>query len=120
MIAAEQSGDVAAYLSCFAGRQREKLGIRMAPRSAERNSQILQSRGAEMTGHVIAAVEYRDRTSATLILERIYRAHIERYQIELKHVGGNWALVDMTPLQRYAPEIPYGTPVAPAGRERSQ
>ena len=116
MIAAEKAGDVAAYVACFDGPLRDTIQARMAQGSTAQHAEALRQGAADLTGHALT----RRRTgedSAGFILERIYRTYNERQRIELARSGGRWSIVTLRPLERYAPEIPYGTPVAPPAQE---
>ncbi|MEX2286339.1 MAG: hypothetical protein WD648_04560 [Planctomycetaceae bacterium] len=66
---------------------------------------------SELTGHVVSDVSIANDSAASLVLELVYRRDNERYKFELKRVRDGWKVVELTPVDRYSPEIPYGTPV---------
>lgn len=117
MVAAEKSGDVDAYLDCFSGPLRDQLQSRMAKQSRERLAAELRSGAADLTGHATTDLKITQPDAATLVLERIYTQHNERHQISLSRAFGVWKIVEIKPLERFAPEIPYGTPVVPLQEE---
>ena len=119
MVSAEKDGDVEAYLDCFTGRLRDRLESRMAEKSREGRAAELRSGAADLTGHATTDVKITPPDEATLVLERIYTRHNERHQVTLRRVFGDWKIVAIKPLERFAPEIPYGTPVVPL-QEKSQ
>jgi hypothetical protein len=114
---AAQAGDAETYLSCFSGKMRDRLGSGFKSRSAEDSRARLKSGTADLKSYVTTDTKHISDTEATLLLERIYGDRNDREHVRLKHFGDEWKIVEMTPVDRFAPEIPYGTLVAPEADE---
>lgn len=110
---AAQAGDAETYLSCFAGKMRDRLGSGFNSRSPEDSRARLKSGTADLRSYVTTDTKHISDTEATLLLERIYWDRNDRERVRLKRFGDEWKIVEMTPVDRFAPEIPYGTLVAP-------
>ena len=78
---------------------------------ASRFMRHVHDQRSELTGHVMSDVAIAADTTASLVLELVYRSENERYKFELKRVRDGWKVVELTPVDRFSPEIPYGTPV---------
>ncbi len=108
MLAAERDGDTPRLLDCFDGplqTQRLRAG---SGESADRN------RG--MVGYVTTGLKLVEPAGATLVLERIFTDHHERQRIELRQLRSGWKIVEITPLDQFVPDIPYGTPIVPPSK----
>jgi len=120
MVLAEQEGDVDAYLDCFAGELYEKLRSRMAGKPPEQVAAQLKSSTVNLTGFAMTDLQLTEPASATLNLERGYKVYNERQQVRLRQVSGVWKIVELKALERFAPEIPWGTPVSAPPKKSSQ
>lgn len=127
MVVAEQAGDVDAYLDRLGGPLRETLEAQAATKPKEEIAAQLRGATTGMTGHATSNLKFPQpgpngtRSSATLVLERIYRDYNERFNVRLERIGGEWKVVNVEPMERYAPEIRYGTPVyVPPKKEDEQ
>jgi len=111
MMQAAQAGDVATYLSCFGGELRRKLQARLEREGREQAAAELRASQADLKSYVTMDWNRLSDSEATLTLERVYSDHNEKHRLRLQRSGRAWTIVEMTPLESYAPEIPYGTPV---------
>lgn len=112
MIRAQQRGDVDAYLACFAGEFYDRLAARMDAQPRSRVCAELQHSAAGLMGHACTSREVAGEM-AVITLERIFASYNERQRVRLRRNGRTWRITDVETLQRYAPSIPYGTPVVP-------
>ena len=123
MLQAAQRGDVQRYLDCFAGDLRDKLAARLKKGNPEAAAAELRSGQAALKSYVTTDWQRVSNDEATLILERVYKNYNERHRVKLRRTRGAWKIVELTPLESFAPEIPYGTPVfqlPEAGGEKNQ
>lgn len=111
MVAAERAGDVETWLGCFAGELRDQLEARLAAGSREQAAGELRHGAARLTGVVTTDSTQLAADRVRVVLERVYTDSNERQELELQRTGGRWQIVRQTVLDRFAPEIPYGTPV---------
>ena len=111
MLQAAQSGDVTQYLNCFTGALHDKLASRLD--NVDRNQAAAMLRGEEagLKSYVTMNWSRESADEATLVLEKIYAEANTRHRVRLRRTGRQWKLSEMTPLESYAPKIPYGTPV---------
>ncbi|NOX56586.1 MAG: hypothetical protein GXP27_19510 [Planctomycetes bacterium] len=121
MLQAAQQGDVQRYLDCFAGDLRAKLAARLEKGNPEAAAAELRSGQAELKSYVTTDWRRVSEDEATLILERVYKDYNERHRVRLRRKRGAWKIVELTPLESFAPEIPYGTPVfeLPEAKQKS-
>ena len=110
---AAQAGDAKTYLNCFAGRMHDRLASGFNSRSVDDSNARLKSGTADLKSYVTTDTKRLSETEATLLLERIYGDRNDKERVRLKRFGNQWKIVEMTPVDRFAPEIPYGTLVAP-------
>lgn len=111
MLQAAQDGDVRRYLDCFTDELLAKLAARLEKGNAEAAAAELRSGQAELKSYVTTDWQRVSDDEATLILERVYTNYNERHRVRLRRSRAGWKIAEMTPLESYAPEIPYGTPV---------
>jgi hypothetical protein len=120
-IAAEKSGDFRAYVNCFTGESQAKLQSRAKTKTEEMANELRRG-SADLTGFSISEIRFSDSSagvksgapvvkSATLVVQRIFRQFDERQRVRLLEIDGNWQIVQITPLDRVTPPVPYGTPV---------
>ena len=123
MLQAAQNGDVKDYLECFAGDLRAKLASRLERAAPEVAAAELRSGYADLKSYVTTDWQRLSDDEATLTLERVYKDYNERHRVRLRWSRTGWKIVELTPLESFAPEIPYGTPVfqlPEAGGESTQ
>ena len=113
MLEAAQRGDAASYLDCFAGRLRDKLQSGMQGKPAQEVGRELQMSESHLKSYVLTEWQFPQDDEAVAVMERIYSEHNERHRVRLRRIGREWKIVEMTRLEQFAPEIPYGTPVVP-------
>lgn len=111
LISAAQSGNEAAYRACLVD---DVAGVELAS-SSQSGPAIFASdlrvHRSDLTGHVISDVNQTENSSASLVLELVFRRENVRYQLQMRKVGDRWKVANLAPLNRFQPEIPYGTPV---------
>lgn len=111
MVAAEREGDVETWFGCFAGELRDQLETRLSAGSREQAAGELRHGAARLTGVVTTDSTQLAADRVRVVLERVYTDSNERQELELQRIGGRWRIVRQAVLDRFAPEIPYGTPV---------
>jgi hypothetical protein len=111
LLAAEQRGDVRAFLDCFAPSRRTKLETLWQGRSQSRIAAEVQSQSVGMVGRAVTEVTFPDPDHARLVLERIHKEHTLRQRIEFVRTDGHWQIADLSAPEHETPAIPYGTPV---------
>ena len=122
MLSSAKDGKVSRYMSCFGGGLRDKLKNRLAKSPPDRAAAELSSGEADLKSYVTTEWKYINGDEATLVLERIYTQFNKRHLVRLRRINGAWKIVELTPLESFAPEIPYGTPVfelPPAGTQQT-
>ena len=111
MLTAAQSGNIEAYLDCFQGELRETLARRLDAIPQKTAATELRNTEKDLKNFVTTDTRTPADDEMILVLERSYSDFRKRHRVRLKRSNGNWAIVELTPLDRYAPKIPYGTPV---------
>ena len=111
LLAAERTGDVSAYLACFAEEQRAALRTSWRQRPDRQLAAELRERSAGLVGHAVSDVEFVEPDRASLILERIEKDHTERQHLDLSRLAGRWQIAKLDAPDWHRPAIPYGTPV---------
>lgn len=111
MIEQARSGDTDAYLRCFAGDLAQRMKSRLQSDSSGRARVELRQREAGLKSHVTADWENLGPDESACTLERVYADYNERHRVRLRRLGAEWKIVELEPIQRFAPRIPYGTPV---------
>jgi hypothetical protein len=113
MFQAAEQGDVDAYLDCFAGQQRQRLGSEVrqqgkADFAASLRSALDTLKGRAISGSGKAAPDDR---RATLTVERVYERHTERQDYHFVRDSFGWRIESVGTTQELQPPIRYGTPV---------
>ncbi|MGH7129512.1 MAG: hypothetical protein ACREJB_15690 [Planctomycetaceae bacterium] len=117
LVEAQRRGDVVGYLDRLTGRLRDEMTARRETESDAELAAGLRGRLSGLKGRVTSDVDQTgDR--ATLTLELIFADRNERERVELVREDGEWKITARDPLDRFEPEIPYGTPVAAPVEER--
>ena len=112
LLGAARAGDVQEYLNCFDGELRDRLEANLKDVPPERAAAELKSGEADLQSFATHPVE-EDEDEAVVILERVYSRRNDRQHVRLRRRGDEWRIVELVPLDRTAPPIPYGTPVVP-------
>ena len=119
MLEAARVGDLDAYLDCFSGPLRERLAREIASRQRDAAAAELQSGEADLKSFATHPLmpPREGEGEAVVTLERIYARRHDLQRVRLQNRNGAWKIVELVPVDRVAPPIPYGTPVVPeAGR----
>ncbi|MFQ5732791.1 MAG: hypothetical protein ACE5KM_12665 [Planctomycetaceae bacterium] len=107
---AAQTGNVEGYLNCFAGPLRSERKQRLGAQPAQK----LRASEADLNGFsIIDRQTVREGGSATVVIEKIYPEHQERWRLTMTRDNGDWKIAAMQPLDKTAPETRFGTPVVP-------
>jgi len=114
MIESARDGDVDTYLDGFVGPLRLLLGRRLANRSTATAAAAELKQGTrDLQSFVTSDRVVQDEESVRLVLERVYPDRVDRHRVEVRRNRAGWKIVSLEPLDRVAPEIPFGTPVGP-------
>jgi len=111
MLEAARAGDVQQYLECFTGNLHDTLATRLQKASKKRSAAELRSSETDLKSYVTTDWQRVSDNEATVVLERIYPTFNKRHQVRLRRGGRTWKIVELVPVETYAPAIPYGTPV---------
>jgi len=111
MLTAAGRGDAATYLDCFQGALRETLARRLESISKKTAATELRNSEQDLKNYVTTDSELTADDEITLVLERTYSDFKKRHRVKLLRSAGDWKIVELTPLDRSAPRISYGTPV---------
>ncbi|HUG90750.1 MAG TPA: hypothetical protein VML55_07955 [Planctomycetaceae bacterium] len=117
MLDAARAGDVGAYVACFDGELRRNLESAIAAQSPQRAAAELRSGAADLKSFATHGLERPRPGEAVVTLERIYSRRNDLERVRLRQHGGAWRIVELVPVDRVAPPIPYGTPVVPEAGE---
>lgn len=113
MLEAARTGDLDAYLDCFDGELRDRLAGEIASRSRAAAAAELQSGEADLKSFATHPLVPPAEGEALVTLERIYARRHDLQRVRLRNRDGEWKIVELVPVDRIAPPIPYGTPVVP-------
>lgn len=117
---AAAEGDVAAYLDCFTGPERERLARESAGQAPESFARTLREAVAQLKGRAVfpapqdppgATAAGAAPTRATLIVERVYASRTEKQTYHLVRDGRTWRIRAVEGVNPTQPSRPYGTPV---------
>lgn len=113
MFSAAEQGDLAAYLNCFTGPQRERIERELSGQSAEEFAAALRDAVRTLKGRAVSGSDdvKPDAHSATLTVERIYGQHAERQSYHFVRQSDNWQIDSVGAVEKHQPPVPYGTPV---------
>jgi hypothetical protein len=119
MLAAARAGDMAAYVACFDGELRDRVQAGIAGQPPERAAAELRAGEADLKSFATHRLERPGPNQAVVTLERIYsrRHDVQRVRLRRDGEGQEWKIVELVPVERVAPQIPYGTPVVPEAAE---
>jgi hypothetical protein len=113
MFDAAKQGDVAAYLNCFTGPERQRLQRDLAGQPQEAFRQSLVDAVATLKGRAVFASSPVGDPSQPVIytVDRVYDNRTERQTYELVCEAGTWRIRDMQAANAFQPDKAYGTPV---------
>ena len=97
----------------FAGPLRERLAREIASREPDAAIAELQSGEADLKSFATHPLAPPRDSEAAVTLERIYARRHDLQRVRLQNRDGEWKIVELVPVDRIAPPIPYGTPVVP-------
>ncbi|MDB5347442.1 MAG: hypothetical protein JWP89_5819 [Schlesneria sp.] len=109
--AAQERGDVSAYLDCFSAAERESLEKRWQGVSQSQIASELRHKSVGVMGWATANVKLIDADHAELILESIREDSVDRQSVTLRREANRWKITSVSSTDRTIPKIPYGTPV---------
>lgn len=113
MFMAAAQGDVATYLACFTGTQRQEIDQSLSQENRASASDSLRRTVTDLKGWAIVdpPADADIGTSCSLVVERVYAGRVDRQRMELRRGDSGWqiSLVDRSLAAQ--PAIPYGTPV---------
>jgi hypothetical protein len=113
MFAAAAGGDVAAYLHCFAGPERDRLERELAGQPREVFERSLREAVAPLKGRAVFRNDPADQAAeqASYTIDRIYENRTERQTFQLVCQSGVWRISSVQAADAFQPEKAYGTPV---------
>jgi hypothetical protein len=111
MQAAQERGDVSAYLDCFSAAERENLEKQWDGVSPSQIASELRHKSVGVMGRATANVKLIDADHAELVLESIREDSVDRQSITLRREANRWKITSISSTDRTIPKIPYGTPV---------
>jgi hypothetical protein len=112
MFRAAEAGDVASYLDCFTGTQRERLARDSQSQSDGVFASSLKNAMSGLKGRAIRGPGVvKNADAATLVVERIYDQHTERQAYHFRHEADGCRIDSLGAVEKRQPSIPYGTPV---------
>ncbi|MBW3539468.1 MAG: hypothetical protein KY476_04290 [Planctomycetes bacterium] len=115
MLDSARRGDVDGWLNLFAGDARETLAAEVREKTRELAAAELKAAEADLKSFVTTGHQRLGEAAVEMVLERIYPRHTDRHRVRLERTADGWRIVETEPIERSAPEIPYGTPVVPDG-----
>ena len=118
MFTAAQRGNVAAYLDCFSGPERDRLERELAGQPPEVFSRSLQGAVASLKGRAVfrneappAATDSAATDSAGYTVDRVYESRTERQLYQLTRQSGTWRIQSVAAANPFQPDKAYGSPV---------
>ena len=113
MFAAAEQGDVAAYLDCFTGPERDRLARELQDQSSEEFARGLVQTIEALKGLAVYrnSADEKDARQLQLTVERIYAHRTERQFYELVQDVDRWRVNSVRRAEAYQPAKAYGTPV---------
>ena len=111
MFEAAAVGDVATYVDCFSGRERERLERELADGRREALARSLTDAVATLRGRAVFADGPIGDDRARYTVDRVYESRTERQTYEMVRESGTWRIESVRTAQPFQPDTPYGTPV---------
>jgi hypothetical protein len=113
MFDAAAQGDVAAYLNCFSGDERERIERELRSQSPDRFGDSLIEGVRRLKGRAIYASSPPEPTSLSAVytIERVYESRTDRQEVQMVRERGGWKITQVRAAQPIQPAVPYGTPV---------
>lgn len=116
MFAAAEKADVAAWLDCFTGAERQRLASQAASQPDKFATSLAEAvrtlKGRAVSG---ASAELSAGDAAVLSVERIYAHHTERQTYHFRREADGWRIDSLGAVEKHQPPIAYGTPVFDLG-----
>jgi len=111
MLAAARSGDVKAYLSCYAGQMQAALRQAVKESAEPAFAKYLRDSYASVKGLAISDPQQIGELAATLRVEYVYQDRNEAQIVSLEKVPAGWKIASAGSAGRVPALIPYGTPI---------
>ena len=113
MLESARQGDVEAYAECFGGEPRRMIEARLEATGRKAFAGELRASEFDLKSFVTRDADDSRAGRKVVLLERIFSSRNDLHRVTLERSGDRWLIIEMTPLERVAPQIPYGTPVVP-------
>jgi hypothetical protein len=113
MFDAAKRGDVAAYLDCFTGPERERLERELAGQPEESFARSLVEAVKSLKGRAIFETDTGESGDPRTLLsvDRVYASRTERQTYHLVPDSDAWRIYSVETATAFQPYKPYGTPV---------
>ncbi len=111
MFNAAAEGDVATYVDCFSGPERERLERELADKRRDAFARSLIEAVASLRGRAVFAAGPVDADRARYTVDRVYERRTERQTYDMVRQSQTWRIERVRTAQPFQPETAYGTPV---------
>jgi len=113
MFDSAQRGDVAAYLDCFTGPERERLERELAGQPKEAFARSLVEAVKTLKGRAVSKADNGESGDIRkrLTVDRVYASRTERQTYHLVPESDTWRIHSVETATAFQPYKPYGTPV---------
>jgi hypothetical protein len=113
MFSAAEKGDLAGWLNCFTGQERERLSREIDAQPKAEFTIGLQEAVRTLKGRAISNANRSASPGGTALLsvERIYAQHTERQTYGFRREADGWRIDSLGQIEKHQPPIAYGTPV---------
>jgi hypothetical protein len=118
LLESARAGDVAAYLSSFAGPLRDRLEREAADRGRDAFAADLRRAALLRRSHAVFAAGREGSDSARVTVETVYSDRNERQTYRLEPRDRSWLVTEVEPVRSHQPKAKFGTPasyIAPEG-----
>lgn len=117
MFSAAEKGDVAGWLNCFTGQERQRLAKDVGSQPTGEFAAGLQEAVRALKGRAISDVGNSGPQvdAAALWVERIYAHHTERQTYRFRRESDGWRIESLGQVEKHQPPVAYGTPVFDLG-----
>ncbi len=113
-----EDGDVAGYLSAFAGPLKARLEREVGGRGRQAFADDLRSAAAARKSHAVFAAEPEGDDVARVTVETVYPDRNERQTFRIEKTSDGWRIADVATVRSHQPAAKFGTPagyIAPEG-----
>ena len=110
-IDAARTGDVKAYLSCYAGAMRASLDQSLKESTSAAFARYLRDTNAAIKGVAIGDPQSTSDRETSLRVEYIYQDRNEVQTMHLEKLDSAWKITAVESSARVKTLVPYGTPV---------